>query len=92
MELVATIDELFSIEARAREGRFDAQQRLALRQAEAGPWLEKIKTLALEARKAVRREPVHGLQRLSRRSKPAGDSRFGHATTLMSSYQALLTC
>jgi hypothetical protein len=29
----------------------DAQQRLALRQAEAGPWLEKIKTLTLEARK-----------------------------------------
>jgi transposase len=55
VEVVATIDELFLIEARAREGRFDAQQRL------------------------------------SRRSKPAGDSRFGRATTLMPSYQALLT-
>lgn len=53
LELVATIDELFSIEARAQEGRFDARQRLALRQAEAGPWLEKIKALALEARKAA---------------------------------------
>jgi hypothetical protein len=48
---VAAIDELFSIEALAREGELDAQQRLALRQAEAGPWLEKIKTLTLEARK-----------------------------------------
>jgi hypothetical protein len=53
LELVAAIDELFSIEALAREGGFDAQQRLALRQAEAGPWLEKIKTLALEARKTA---------------------------------------
>jgi len=37
VELVAAIDELFSIEGRAREGGLDAQQRLALRQAEAGP-------------------------------------------------------
>ena len=50
---MAAIDELFSIEALAREGGFDAQQRLALRQAEAGPWLEKIKTLTLEARKTA---------------------------------------
>jgi transposase len=53
LELVATIDELFSIEARAREGGFEVEQRLVLRQAEAGPWLEKIKTLVLEARKAA---------------------------------------
>jgi hypothetical protein len=82
VELVATIDELFSIEARAREGRFDAQQRLALRQAEAGPWLEKIKTLALEARKAVRgsrstdqkrRACIYGLRRiLSTSAMPSG--------------------
>jgi len=51
--LVAAIDELFSIEARAREGGLDVQQRLALRQAEAGPGLEKIRTLALEARKTA---------------------------------------
>jgi transposase len=50
---VAAIDELFSIEARAPEGGLDAQQRLALRPAEARPWLEKIKTLALEARKTA---------------------------------------
>ena len=53
MELVVAIDELFSIEARAREGGLDVQQRLALRQAEAGPGLEKIRTLALEARKTA---------------------------------------
>ena len=53
LELVAAIDELFSIEGRAREGGVDAQQRLVLRQAEAGPWLEKIKTLALEAKKTA---------------------------------------
>ena len=53
LELVAAIDELFSIEARAREGGLDVQQRLALRQAEASPRLEKIRTLALEARKTA---------------------------------------
>jgi hypothetical protein len=42
LELVAAIDELFSIEALAREGGVDAPQRLALLQVEAGPWLEKI--------------------------------------------------
>ena len=53
LELVAAIDELFSIEARARESGLDVQQRLALRQAEASPRLEKIRTMALEARKTA---------------------------------------
>jgi transposase len=53
LELVTAIDELFSIEARAREDGLDAPQRLALRQVEAGPWLEKIKSLTLEARKTA---------------------------------------
>ena len=53
LELVAAIDELFSIEARARENDWTLEQRLALRQAEAGPGLEKIRTLALEARKTA---------------------------------------